>query len=215
MSVVPLSELGKCATAANVAAIIAAAVAPLATTVGLAAAVAPLATTAGLAATAAALPAAITGGGYATTYDLVFGTGGVTLGNVWRSCVTAIGDTTAATAAAVAVAVATKAVGATLLHTSVTIAGAPTSGTVVAAPGLGLTTTVVAVAASCNGAAATVFDLASAAGTTMGVHQILIGDNFTLSLPFGYVLRGGTNASITADKTAGATIVVDVWYWIG
>lgn len=46
--------------------------------------------------TAAALPAAVTGGGYGTTHALVFGDGSVTLGNVWRSCVTAIGDSTAA-----------------------------------------------------------------------------------------------------------------------
>lgn len=215
MSVVPLSELGKCATSANVAAIIAAAVAPLATSAGLAAAVAPLATTAGLAAAVAPLA---TAAGLAAAVAPLATTAGLAAAVAPLATAAALAASEAALDASIAsvpAQVQSLAVGATLLHTSVTIAGAPTSGTVVAAPGLGLVTTVVAVAASCSGASATVFSLASAAGTTMGVHQILIGDNFTLSIPFGYVIRGGTNASITADKTAGATIVVDVWYWIG
>lgn len=201
MSVVPLSELGKCATAANVAAIIAAAVAPLATTVGLAAAVAPLATTVGLA--AAVAPLATTAGLAAAVAPLAT-----------AAALAASEAALDASIASVAAQVQALAVGATLLHTSVTISGIATSGTVLAAPGVGLTITIVAVACSC-GAFNTIFNLASVGGTTMGVHQILIGDNFTLSIPFGYVLRGGSNASVTANKTASAIIDVDVWYWIG
>ena len=107
----------------------------------------------------------------------------------------------------------TLAVGANFNRTSVTLSGATTSGTVLTNQGAGSVIYVVAVAAACS-VANTTFSLASSGGTTMGAMQILIGNSFTLSIPFGYVIRGGTNTSITANKTSGATVVVDIWYYV-
>lgn len=118
MSIIPLDQLGKCSSAdvqIGCEAAIDAKSASFITWAETGAAAAILAASlpdgAGVEAacaaaiTSAGLPAAVTGGGYATTYALVFGTGGVTLGNVWRSCVTAISDSTAGLVAAIDVAV--------------------------------------------------------------------------------------------------------------
>lgn len=110
-------------------------------------------------------------------------------------------------------AVKALAVGATFSHTSVTLSGASTSGTVLVAQGAGSNIYVVAVAAACS-VANTTFSLASSGGTTMGAMQLMIGTSFALSIPFGYVIRGGTNTSITGNKTTGATVVIDIWYYV-
>lgn len=221
------STLTDCATPAEIAAAVAAAV-PDATDIQAAA-------EAAIGAETTTLAAAISGGGYATTYAMVFGDGSVTLGNVWRSCVTAIADKTAdlttaivttsglaasidaiPTAAENATAVAVYAAGgvpSAMLHASVTISGIGTSGTVLAAPGADLRYRIIAVTAACSSFNST-FSLASSGGTTMGTMQLLVGATFALSIPFGYVILGGSNAAITGNKSASAILEIDVWYCI-
>ncbi len=107
-------------------------------------------------------------------------------------------------------AVVTPRVTGDLLRATVTISGAPTSGTVLASSG-GTQRIIWAVLVSCS-AAQSSFSLASTGGDTMGTHQILQNGNLSLSLPFGAVFKGGTGNSVTANKTTGATLVIDVWY---
>lgn len=109
-------------------------------------------------------------------------------------------------------AVATLARGGTFTQASVTLTGAGTSGTVISAAPGGTRHYIVAVAAACTVANST-FSLASSGGTTMGAMQLPIGNSFALSIPFGYVIRGGTGTSVTANKTTGATLVINVWYY--
>lgn len=110
-------------------------------------------------------------------------------------------------------AVAALAVGVTPVHTTVTLSGAGTSGTLLAAQGLGLRAYVVAVLVSCT-AAQSVFQMVSSGGTTMGSHSLLQNSNLSLSIPFSYILRSGSNTSITVTKTTGATLVIDVYYYV-
>ena len=118
----------------------------------------------------------------------------------------------AITAAGIPAAVAALAVGATMLHTSVTISGAGTSGTVRSAPAAGLKHYIVGMMAACSVANST-FSLASSGGTTMGAMQLLIGTTLSFCIPFGYIIRGATATSVTGNKTTGATLVIDVWYY--
>lgn len=109
------------------------------------------------------------------------------------------------------VSVQTLAVGGTFLQATVTLSGAGTSGTVVAASG-GNRHYIVAMLAACSVANST-FSLASSGGTTMGAAQLLIGTSLSLAIPFGYIIRGGLGTSITGNKTTGATLVITVWYY--
>ena len=103
------------------------------------------------------------------------------------------------------------AVGGTFLQATVTLSGAGTSGTIVAAAG-GNRHYIVAMLAACTVTNST-FSLASSGGTTMGAAQLLIGASLALAIPFGYIIRGGLGTSITANKTTGATLVITVWYY--
>lgn len=106
------------------------------------------------------------------------------------------------------------AVGTTPLHTTVTVSGAGTTGTLIATPGGGLKIYVVAVLVSCTVAAST-FRMDGTGASTMGTHSILQNDNLSLSLPFLYIVSSGAGSNLTYTKTTGATLVVDLWYYTG
>lgn len=99
------------------------------------------------------------------------------------------------------------------LKTTVTLSGAPTTGTLVAAAGVGLRVYVQAILVSCTVAQSTFF-LSSTGGSTMGTHSLLQNSCVALNIPFGYILRSGSNVAVTLNKTTGATLVVDVWYYV-
>lgn len=129
---------------------------------------------------------------------------GVKLDAVEASLLTAIG--------AVDTDTRSLAIGATPLHATVTIAGAPTSGVLIAAPGVGLRNYVTAIMVSVS--AQSSFSLSSTGGSTMGTHQIPALSNLTFAPTFQPILTGGINATVVANKTAAVTMTIDVWYYI-
>lgn len=133
------------------------------------------------------------------------------------AAITAATLATAANVAAVPAATKALAVGATPLHTTVNISGAGVSGTVVAAPAAGSRIHVTAVLVSCTFTTTTSssFSFASAGGDTMGNHPMLVNTSIPFSLPNQSIFVGGDGTSLTANKDANATLVIDVYYWIG
>lgn len=115
---------------------------------------------------------------------------------------------------AVPAAVQVLAVGSFQAHQTVTISGAGTSGTLIAAAGLGLRTYITGILVSCTVGNSTM-QLVSTGGQSTGVHSILLGDNLSMVMPFGIVARSGSNTAVTCNKTAAQTLIFDVWYYQG
>ena len=114
----------------------------------------------------------------------------------------------------IARAVKGQAVSSTPLRATVTASGAATSGTLLAAPGLGLRNYVVAVLVSCTAAQSTFQLTSTGALLTMGQHSILQNSNLFCCPPFGMPLMvGGSGAAISWNKTTAATLVIEVWYY--
>jgi hypothetical protein len=110
--------------------------------------------------------------------------------------------------------VKTLAVGSSQLHTTVTISGAATSGTLIAAAGVGLRTYITGILVSCTVGNSTM-QLVSTGGQSTAVHSILVGDNLSIVMPFGIVARSGSNTAVICNKTANQTLIFDVWYYQG
>lgn len=134
------------------------------------------------------LAAAIAGGGFDTLHDMIHGDGSATLGNIWRSCVTAIADKTADLTTAIV----------TTSGLAASIAAIPTAAenaTAVAAPSAATIATASATAvgsllnpsntgptkvASMTGA--TSYQILAASG---GNTHVLYGYEISISLAFG------------------------------
>lgn len=139
------------------------------------------------------------------------------LAQIQTACETAIAVSQVATVADVdniAPAVQTLAVGSFAQKTTVTISGAGTSGTLIAAGGVGVRTYIVGILVSCTVGNSTM-QLVSTGGVSTGVHSILLNNNLSMSLPFGIIARSGSNTAITCNKTASQTLIFDVWYYQG
>lgn len=106
-----------------------------------------------------------------------------------------------------------RVVGVTPQRTEVTLSGAPTSGTILAAPGGGLRNYIIACWISVTvGTSTTQF--VSTGGDTMGAHVTPQNGNFSMTAPAGGdIFFSGVNTAITMTKTTGNTVICKVWYY--
>lgn len=117
------------------------------------------------------------------------------------------------TAAQNTTSIVTACVGASPLRTTVTISGAGTSGTLLAAPGVGIRNYITSMIISCSVAQST-WSLASTGVTSTGTHSLLQNSMGSWTAPAGtFIFQSGSNTAITLNKTTGATIIVNLIYY--
>jgi hypothetical protein len=110
--------------------------------------------------------------------------------------------------------VVTAAYGSGYTHTQVTAGAGSTSGTLVTNPGGGVRIYVVAIIIACTTAQSS-FTIGGSGASAMATWQIPQNDTLEVNRLFDWISRSGSGSNLTWNKTSGANLSIDIWYYTG
>lgn len=102
--------------------------------------------------------------------------------------------------------------GSSVQRATVTASAGSTTGTLITTPGGGQRIVIVAIVVACTTAQSS-FSLSSSGGSTMGTYQIPQNATLEINRLFHYIHRSGSGASVSWNKTSGANLSIDVWWY--